>query len=477
MEKLLDPLFEMEPLTIYLLLAVFCWAEAAFFLGFLTPGELAVVTGGILASKQIVEFDILLAVVTLATILGNATGFWIGRRYGDTALEWGPIQRFLGVPIEKAQDFMRSKGEWAIVLGRVSTPTRVITPFLAGAAGMAYRRFLVFDIFASLLWAGCFLTLGYVLGESWVLIREISGTAAVLVLGLFLAALLIRWVVVVVIRHQLRLRAVIRLTVRATGTRGLVRALRPGFHWLSRRFNPRIARGLSLSICFLVLTAAVAAVGLVINQTESLWGLARIDFPVLEWMSTTRTEQAVEFSRSALWFFHWPGILTLIVPIALMVAWLAGGSAALRIALGVVGATVGASFLDNVVLEGHVANAEYPSISAAVASVMGIHGVALTMRLRSWASSVACAGVAVFGVLAVALANIVAGWSAPSGIALGIAIGVSWAALLELPWAVQQDESQDREEDSADDEEQATDRNASDLKEQNAGPGPAREVP
>jgi len=48
MEKFLDPLLELQPPVIYLLLALFCWSEAAFFLGFVTPGELAVVTGGIL---------------------------------------------------------------------------------------------------------------------------------------------------------------------------------------------------------------------------------------------------------------------------------------------------------------------------------------------------------------------------------------------------------------------------------------------
>jgi len=438
MEKLLDPLLELQPLTIYLLIAVFCWAEAAFFLGFVTPGELAVVTGGILASKQIVELEILLLVVTAATMLGNATGFLIGQRYGNRLLDRPLIKRYLGASLSKAQEFMRQRGEWAIVLGRVSTPTRVITPFLAGSSGMTYRRFLLFDFFATLLWAVCFLGLGYVLGESWDLIREISGRAAVLVLGLFIAGLMIRWMVKRAIRHQRRFRAAFRLALRATGTRGLARALAPGFHWLGERLDPRIARGLSLSICFVALILAIAGIGLVLNQTESVWGLARFDYVVLDWMNSTRTEQGVSVARTILWFFQWPGVLTLVLPIVMLVTYLANALAALRIVCGVVGAAGGALLLDSQVLTGHVAHAEFPSSSVAAAAALAVHAVALTLRLRDWSGAAACAGFALFGVLTISLANIVAGWSAPTGISLGIAIGMSWATMLELPWSVKQ---------------------------------------
>jgi len=438
MEKFLDPLLELQPPVIYLLLALFCWSEAAFFLGFVTPGELAVVTGGILASKQVLELDILLLVVTAATMLGNATGFLIGHRYGERLLKRPLIKRYLGTSLVKAQEFMRLRGEWAIVLGRVSTPTRVITPFLAGSSGMAYRRFLLFDFFATVLWAACFLGLGYVLGESWGLIREISGRAAVLVLGLFLAALMIRWMVKRAIRHQRRFRAAFRLLLRATGTRGLARALAPGFYWLCERLDPRIARGLSLSICFIALIAAVAGVGLVLNQTQSMWGLARLDYPVLDWMNSTRTEHGVTVARTTLWFFQWPGVLALALPLVALVIYLASVLAALRVAVGVVGAAGGALLLDSQVLTGHVAHAEFPSSSVAAAAALAVHAVALTLRLRDWAGAAGCAGFALFGVLTISLANIVAGWSSLTGIALGIAIGMSWATMLELPWTVNQ---------------------------------------
>lgn len=433
MEKFLQFLFELPPLTVYILIGVFCWTEAAFFLGFVTPGELAVITGGILASRGQIDMLPLLSVVTIATITGNATGFYMGRRWGPRMLEWQPLQRFLGPSIRRVQDFMLRRGEWAIVLGRISTPTRVIVPFLAGASQLTYRRFVLFDVPASLIWAIVFSTLGFVLGESWDLIREVTGTAALLVLILFLLALVIRWVAARIAANRRRVQALFRLTLRATGTRDVARVLAPGFRWLSRRLDPRLAQGLSLTLCFFVLLAAAGGVGLVFSQTQAVRGLALIDFPVLEWMGNVRTDQAVAIARAGLHAFHWPGVLAVAIPIVGFVLWRAGWIAALRVGVGLVGAAGGAYFLDRFVLEGHVPNAEFPSVPVAVAAVLVIHTTALTARALGWYAAVVSAATGTFILCTVAMGTVVAGWAAPSGIALGLALGSAWAAALELP--------------------------------------------
>lgn len=443
MDKILDPLFELQPLTIYLLIAAFCYTEAAFFLGFVTPGELAVVTGGILSSRGQTHFGALLGIVLVATVSGNATGFYLGRRYGEGLLESAILQRFLSRSIHAAQDFMLRRGEWAIVIGRASTPTRVITPFLAGSSRMSYRRFFIFDLLASLLWAFSFLTLGYLLGESWELIQNISGKAAMLVLILFLTAVIIRWIAVRIAANRRRVKASFRLAFRVTGTQSIERWLRPGFVWLARRLDPRLAQGLSLTVCFLALVAAIGAAGLVVSQTESIWGLAKIDYPVLEWMVETRTEQAVQVARTILLAFHWPGIAIVMIPVLAVVLFYADWIAALRFAIGVIGATAGAFILDRFVLSSHVENAEFPSVSVAAVSALLVHGTALTARLNNWASAVACAGLVAFIVFTIALGTLVAGWAAPSGIALGLAFGMAWAAALELPWAALRNDPQD----------------------------------
>lgn len=428
MDKILQPLIELPPFTVYLLIGLLCWSEGAFFLGLVTPGELAVVTGGILASRDYLEMNILLGIVVLATIAGNPTGFYAGRRWGARMLGWPPLQRLFGPSIRRAQDFMLRRGEWAIVLSRVSTPTQVIVPFLAGASQFRYRRFVLLDVLASLVWAVVWATLGFVLGASWDVLREVSGTAALLVLILFLLAVVIRWVAA----NRRRVEALFRLTLRVTGTQGVARALAPGFRWLSRRFDPRMAQGLSLTLSFFALLGAIGGIGLVFSHTLAVRGLALIDFPVLEWVGETRTDEAVSIARSVLLAFHWPGVVAVAVPLMALAWWRVGWSAAIRIGVGVVAGAGGAYFLDRFVLDGHVPGVEFPSVPVAAAAALLVHTTALTARMLDCGGAVACAAIGTFVLCTVALGTIVAGWAAPSGIVLGLALGMTWATTLEL---------------------------------------------
>jgi len=432
MERGLDFLFGLSTTTVYLLIGVLCWAEAAFFLGFVTPGEIAVATGGVLASRGPVAVEWLIVAATVGTVAGNTTGYWLGRTWGSRLLDWGPIQRVLGGAIGKSTAFLERRGEWAIVLSRLTTVTRVTVPFMVGASGVRYRRFLVFDVPSAAAWAAVWVMLGFVLGESWMMLMDRAGEAAFLVLILAAAALVIRWVAVRVAANQRRIRAAGRLLLAVTGLRALARRLTPVVQWIGRRFDPRLAQGLNLTLGFVVLVAAVGGIGLVLSQTRAVWGLALIDFPVLEWMGATRTDEAVRIARTGLQAFHWPGFLVLALPVVAVLAWRVGGWAAFLTALGMVGAGLGAYGLDRFVLEGVVPRAEFPSVPVSVAAALLVHLTVATGQRAGWGPGVTAAAVMTFVVFAVALGTVVAGWAAPSGIALGLALGMAWATTLEL---------------------------------------------
>jgi membrane protein DedA with SNARE-associated domain len=432
-DRIIGTLLGLPAATVYVLVGILCWAEAAFFLGFVTPGELAVAVGGILSSRGTVVLGWLVLVVVTGTMLGNTTGYYLGRRWGDRMLQWAPLQRLFGPAINSAQEFMLRRGEWAIVLGRLATPTRITVPFLAGASQMPYRRFLVFDVPATVAWAVVWATLGFILGESWEVLENVAGTAALLVLILFATALIIRWVTVRIARNQSRIQWAFRRLLVITGTQRLARRLAPAFGWAGRRLDPRLAHGLGLTVAFTVLLTGVGGVGLVLSQTRAVQGLALVDFPALEWMATVRTDDAVRVSRMVLEAFRWPGVLFLGIPLAALVAWKVGWGAALRVGVGVVGAGGGTFFLDRMVLEGIVPRAEFPSVPVAVAATMLVHATSVVARRAGWGPSVAVAGTGTFILAVVALGTLVAGWAAPSGITLGFALGLVWACALEIP--------------------------------------------
>jgi hypothetical protein len=260
----------------------------------------------------------------------------------------------------------------------------------------------------------------------------VAGAAALLVLILFATALIIRWVTVRIARNQARIQWAFRRLLVITGTQHIARRLGPAFGWVGRRLDPRLAHGLGLTVAFMVLVTGVGGVGLVLSQTRAVAGLALVDFPVLEWMATVRTEDAVRVSRVVLEPFRWPGVLVIGLPFAALVGWKVGWGAALRVGVGVVGAGGGSFLLDRMVLEGVVPGAEFPSVPVAVAATLLVHATAVVARRSGWGPSVAMAGTGTFVLVVVALGTLVAGWAAPSGLALGLALGIVWACVLEI---------------------------------------------
>lgn len=183
---------------------------------------------------------------------------------------------------------------------------------------------------------------------------------------------------------------------------------------------------------FFALLAAIGVIGLVLNHTLAIRGLALIDFPVLEWMGQVRTDEAVSFSRTGLLAFDWPGVIWLAIPLLALAFWRVGWFSTVRISVGLIGAAGGAHMLDRFVLEGHVPGAEFPSVPVAAAAALLVHATALAARTLDWGGAVATAAFGTFVLCTVALGTIVAGWAAPSGIALGLALGMAWATTLEM---------------------------------------------
>lgn len=431
-QQIVQFVFGLRGALVYGLVGFFSWAEAAFFLGLVTPGEFAIAVGGMLASRGQLALEGVAAVATVGTVLGNITGYWWGRKWGPRVQEWAPVQRFLGRPLASARTVFRERGEWAIVVGTFVSYVRIFVPFLAGGSGMSFRRFLAYGVPAGTVWATAWALFGFLLGESWRALREMAGAAAFLVLILFLLALAIRWVAAWIARRQESVKALARRLLATPPVPGIRRHFRAQLRWLGRRFEPRVARGLNFTLGFVVLLAAAGAAGVVLSQVENVRGIALIDFPVLEWMAAARTEEAVGVARTGLQPFLMPGLLVSTILVALAVWWRWGWKAAVRAGLGMLGSGLGAHLLDRYVLHAVVPRTEFPSVPVALAAALLVHATAGMGARHAWGRAVATAAAGVFLACTVALATVVAGWAAPTGIVLGFALGLVWSTSLEL---------------------------------------------
>jgi membrane protein DedA with SNARE-associated domain len=154
-------------------------AEAALFFGFVIPGEIAVLLGGVLAARGTVRLGAVIAAGILGAVLGDFVGFQVGRRYGAAILEryfprrWPPIRTWL-----------RRRGPPAVLVGRSTAFLRAIVPTAAGAARMPTRQFLAWNVLGGVIWATAVTLVGYFAGEGYEAAIRVAGRggAAVLVL-------------------------------------------------------------------------------------------------------------------------------------------------------------------------------------------------------------------------------------------------------------------------------------------------------
>jgi membrane-associated protein len=177
--SLVERILAVNGAVVYALVALLVFAEDALFVGFVIPGETAAVLGGVDASRGHTQLWIILVVVLAAAVLGDTVGYQIGRRLGARILRWRRLDRFRD-RLDRAQDLLVRRGGVAVFLGRFVAFFRAVMPFLAGASGMPYRRFLAYNAAGGVCWGTSFVLLGYLAGDSYKAFEHAAGRAAAL---------------------------------------------------------------------------------------------------------------------------------------------------------------------------------------------------------------------------------------------------------------------------------------------------------
>lgn len=163
------------------------FAETGLFVGFFLPGDSLLFTAGFLASQGVFSLPVLLGGTVLAAIIGDSTGYWIGRRVG-TSLYQRPDSRFFKrAHLQKAQAFYAAHGPKTVILARFIPIVRTFGPVVAGISRMPYPTYLSFSILGGLLWAGLLPLAGYYLGS---LIPDVDRYLLPIILAIVIISLL-----------------------------------------------------------------------------------------------------------------------------------------------------------------------------------------------------------------------------------------------------------------------------------------------
>ncbi len=187
-----ESILRLPPLVALLAVFLLPLLESSAFVGFLVPGEIGVLLGGVLANQHKVSLTAVLTLGIAGAIIGDSIGYEVGRRYGRTLLTKVPDRLLDADKLERVEDSVRRLGGKAVFVGRFTTAARVLVPGLAGMARIPYRRFLVFNVAGGALWATLFVVLGYLVGSQYKTVEHNATLAGAALLAVIAAVLLVR---------------------------------------------------------------------------------------------------------------------------------------------------------------------------------------------------------------------------------------------------------------------------------------------
>lgn len=178
------------------LAAVFlcCTCESIVVLGVLIPTTLVLLAAGALVSHGALDFWPVVAAATAGAVFGDSINFWVGRRWGNRALESHYARRYAEA-IARSRSLFERHGGKALVLARFIGLVRPFIAAIAGAYRMTALRFLAIEVFAGLFWAAPLIALGVVFGASLSLASEVATRLAILLVALLTFLGLLVWAV------------------------------------------------------------------------------------------------------------------------------------------------------------------------------------------------------------------------------------------------------------------------------------------
>jgi membrane-associated protein len=154
---------------IYVLLFAIIFVETGFVAMPFLPGDSLLFVAGAIAAVGGMSLPLLMILLTMAAIAGDAVNYSVGRWAGPKVFSWESSRWFNKEAFNKTHAFYEQHGPITIVVGRFLPFIRTFTPFVAGVAEMSYRKFAFYNVTGGILWV-CGLTgLGFLIGNlPWV---------------------------------------------------------------------------------------------------------------------------------------------------------------------------------------------------------------------------------------------------------------------------------------------------------------------
>lgn len=193
-DDLLDRLARQDLAVVLPLVLVFLTLDASVGVGLITPGDGLLLVAGATAGS-VPEALVLIATGVVACAAGATGGHWLGRRYGSRVRRSRLGRRVGEARWARAEKIVARSG-WALALAYFLPVVHALTPALAGAVGMPYRRFMPWALLGSTAWVSTYIVVGALAGQ---MVRRQAG----LLLPVAAAAVVVVLAITAVVRRVL----------------------------------------------------------------------------------------------------------------------------------------------------------------------------------------------------------------------------------------------------------------------------------
>lgn len=148
----------------YAILFTIIFCETGLVVAPILPGDSLLFAAGTFAAKGDFDVKLLVPLLTIAAILGDALNYSVGRYLGPKVLQENS-RIFKKEYLEKTQRFYEKYGGKTIIFARFVPIVRTFAPFLAGVGKMKYSYFATYNVIGGIIWIVLFVLAGLFFGN------------------------------------------------------------------------------------------------------------------------------------------------------------------------------------------------------------------------------------------------------------------------------------------------------------------------
>jgi membrane protein DedA with SNARE-associated domain len=148
----------------YLIIFLFAYLDV---LVPIVPSETAVITAGVVAADGDLSLALIIPLAAAGAFLGDNTAYFLGRHFGTRATERFFRSERARRRIAWADEQLEERGGELIMVGRFIPGGRTAVALSSGTLGYPWRRFIMFDAAAALIWASYSALIGYYGGQTF----------------------------------------------------------------------------------------------------------------------------------------------------------------------------------------------------------------------------------------------------------------------------------------------------------------------